>query len=106
MERPGNADAPGPGTRGRQENHRAPVTSRCSMPPANSRSKKTSPSTTPLKLHDPLTDHLPPQNREAEHGILGGILRDPNILPAVRDNLLPTDFYYDSHQKIFQAMCD
>lgn len=32
---------------------------------------------------DPLTDRMSPHNREAERGVLGGVLRAPDILPAV-----------------------
>jgi replicative DNA helicase len=55
---------------------------------------------------DPLTDRLPPHNKEAERGVLGGILRDPDTLPDVQQILRPENFYFDAHQKIYQAICD
>ncbi len=53
-----------------------------------------------------LTDRLPPQNREAERGVLGGILRDPDTLPTVQQHIITDNFYFDAHQKIYQALCD
>lgn len=55
---------------------------------------------------DPLTDRLPPQNRDAERGVLGGILRDPDTLATVQQHIVADNFYYDAHQKLYQAMCD
>ncbi len=55
---------------------------------------------------DPLTDRLPPQNREAERGVLGGILRDPDTLPTLQQLIVADNFYFDAHQKIYQALCD
>ncbi|MDY3558092.1 replicative DNA helicase [Gemmata sp. JC673] len=55
---------------------------------------------------DPLTDRLPPQNRDAERGVLGGILRDPDTLSSVQQHIVSDNFYFDAHQKIYQALCD
>ena len=57
-------------------------------------------------MSDPLTDRLPPQNREAERGVLGGILRDPDALPDVQQIIVADNFYFDAHQKIYQALCE
>jgi replicative DNA helicase len=57
-------------------------------------------------MPDPLTDRLPPQNRDAERGVLGGILRDPETLSDVQMIVRPDNFYFDAHQKIYQALCD
>ncbi|MBN9119744.1 MAG: replicative DNA helicase [Planctomycetes bacterium] len=57
-------------------------------------------------MSDPLTDRLPPQNREAERGVLGGILRDPDVLSDVQQVITASHFYFDAHQKIYQALCD
>ena len=57
-------------------------------------------------MSDPLADRLPPQNRDAERGVLGGIIRDNDVLPNVQQLLRVENFYYDAHQKIYQAMCD
>ena len=57
-------------------------------------------------MSDPLTDRLPPHNKEAERGVLGGILRDPDTLPDVQQILRADNFYFDAHQKIYQVICD
>jgi replicative DNA helicase len=49
---------------------------------------------------------LPPFNRDAERGVLGGILRDPDALHDVRAALRPQEFYFDAHGTIYRAMCD
>ena len=55
---------------------------------------------------DPMIDRLPPHSRDAERGVIGGILRDPDTLPVVQQILRPENFYFDAHQKIFQAISD
>jgi replicative DNA helicase len=56
-------------------------------------------------MSDP-TDRLPPHSREAERGVLGGILRDPETLPSVQLVIRSDNFYFDAHQKIFQVLID
>ena len=51
-------------------------------------------------------DRLPPQNKEAEMGVLGSILRDNAVLNDVLQIIRGDNFYYDAHQKIFQAVTD
>jgi len=53
---------------------------------------------------NPLT--VPPSNVEAERGVLGGILRDPDTLPSVQEHVVVESFYFDAHQKIFRALCE
>jgi len=49
-------------------------------------------------------DRLPPQSKEAEMGVLGSILRDNAVLNDILNIIRPDNFYYDAHQKIFQAI--
>lgn len=51
-----------------------------------------------------LADELPPQNLEAERGVLAGILLDNSQIDAVLDIMSDVDFYRDTHQVIFRAM--
>ena len=51
-------------------------------------------------------DRLPPQSREAEKGLLGSVLRDNMAINDVLNIIRPENFYFDAHQKIFQAVLD
>jgi replicative DNA helicase len=51
-------------------------------------------------------DKLPPQNLEAEQGVLGSVLLDNDALHEVVPLLKVEDFYRDSHQLIFRAVRD
>jgi len=50
-----------------------------------------------------LSDHLPPQNLDAEEAILGGILLDPEAISRVADLIRPEAFYISAHQEIYRA---
>ena len=53
------------------------------------------------------SDRLPPQNLDAERGLLGSFLRENSVLGDVLQIIqTPEVFYYDAHQKIFQAVSD
>ncbi|KRM96995.1 replicative DNA helicase [Liquorilactobacillus aquaticus DSM 21051] len=56
--------------------------------------------------NDVLTDHLPPQNIEAEQAVLGSIFLRSDSLVEAMEYLQPDDFYRRAHQIIFQAMID
>lgn len=56
--------------------------------------------------HDIAGDRLPPQSREAEQGVIGAVLRDNPTLSDVLQIIRPDNFYFDAHQKVFQAICD
>src|SRR5438128_346741 len=45
-----------------------------------------------------------PHNMEAESGVLGSILIDPEAIALVADFLLPEDFYRNAHRAIYAAM--
>ncbi|HEY7349726.1 MAG TPA: replicative DNA helicase [Ktedonobacterales bacterium] len=51
-------------------------------------------------------EKLLPQNIEAEEGVLGSIIIDPEAVVQVADFLRPEDFYRDAHRAIFQAVLD
>ncbi len=53
---------------------------------------------------DEALDKLPPQNLEAEQSVLGAILLDNEALLKSIDIITPSDFYKDSHRRIFDAM--
>ncbi|HEX2387411.1 MAG TPA: DnaB-like helicase N-terminal domain-containing protein, partial [Candidatus Binatia bacterium] len=49
---------------------------------------------------------VPPQNLEAEASVLGGILRENDAINRVLEIITPTDFYRESHRKIFRGMME
>lgn len=49
---------------------------------------------------------VPPQNIEAEQGILGGILRDSKYLPFIMKELDPEDFYREAHLVIYKSIIE
>ena len=49
-------------------------------------------------------DRLPPQNLDAERGVLGSILLDNEVLHDVVGLLKVEDFYRDTHQVLFRAI--
>jgi replicative DNA helicase len=53
-----------------------------------------------------LGDRLPPQNLEAEQGVLGSILLDNDVLHDIVGALKVEDFYRDSHQILYRAIRD
>jgi replicative DNA helicase len=53
-----------------------------------------------------LSDHLPPQNLEAERSVIGAILLENDVLHDVAQFLTPEDFYRDAHQLIYRAIND
>lgn len=54
----------------------------------------------------PGPDRLPPQSRDAERSVLGSMLRDNTAINDVQPILRAENFYFDAHQKIFQAISD
>ncbi len=57
-------------------------------------------------MSDPLTDRLPPHDRDAERAVLGGVLRDPDVLPDVLAIVRPESMYFDAHGKTLAAVAD
>jgi hypothetical protein len=56
-------------------------------------------------VNDDTADLLPPQNLEAERSVLGSILLDNGVLPAVLKILTVDDFYRADYQDYFRAIC-
>ena len=52
------------------------------------------------------TNKIPPHNKEAEQSVLGSILIDKEAIVKIVDLIVPTDFYYDTHKMIYEAMTD
>src|SRR5215469_11501671 len=51
-------------------------------------------------------EKLLPQNVEAEAGVLGSLLIDPDAIIQISEYLRPDDFYRDSHRVIFEAVLE
>jgi DnaB-like helicase N terminal domain/Protein of unknown function (DUF3987) len=51
-----------------------------------------------------MSDHLPPQNLEAERAVLASCLLDPKCIPDVIDILKADDFYRAVHQILYRAI--
>ena len=51
-------------------------------------------------------ERLPPQSRDAERSVLGSMLRENAVIADVVQIIRQENFYFDAHQKIFQAMVD
>ncbi len=49
-------------------------------------------------------EKLLPQNIEAECGVLGSIIIDPEAIVQVADFLYPEDFYRDAHRIIYEVI--
>ena len=51
-----------------------------------------------------IVEKLLPQNIEAECGVLGSIIIDPEAIVQVSDFLRPDDFYRDAHRTIYEVI--
>jgi replicative DNA helicase len=54
----------------------------------------------------PQTAPVPPQNLEAEESVLGAMLLSPGAIGAVSEILDASDFYRESHGRIYRAAAD
>src|SRR5262245_65401148 len=46
---------------------------------------------------------VPPQNLDAEESVLGAMMLSPGAIGAVSETLSATDFYRESHARIYRA---
>src|SRR5216683_1346824 len=51
-----------------------------------------------------MSERLLPQNIDAECGVLGSLIIDPEALPLIADWLRPEDFYRDAHRLIYESI--
>ena len=51
-----------------------------------------------------MSERLLPQNIDAECGVLGSLIIDPETLPLVADWLRPEDFYRDVHRLVYETL--
>jgi len=56
------------------------------------------------ELPSEILDRLPPQNLEAEKGVLGSLLLDPELCDEVVLIVRPEDFHADAHQRLFRHL--
>ena len=56
---------------------------------------------TPARAASEILDRLPPQNLEAERGVLGSLLLDPQMCDEAALELHADDFYADANQKLY-----
>jgi replicative DNA helicase len=49
-------------------------------------------------------DRLPPHNLDAERGVIGAILLNPMVCDDIAVIVRPTDFYAETHQKIYEHL--
>src|SRR5260370_4928959 len=57
-----------------------------------------------MKWVNETVEKLLPQNIEAECGVLGSIIIDPEAIVQVSDFLHPDDFYRDAHRTIYEVI--
>lgn len=51
-------------------------------------------------------DRALPRSPEAERAVLGGLMLDPEQVPAMADRLAPEDFHREAHQRLYRLMLD
>jgi replicative DNA helicase len=56
------------------------------------------------RLSSEILDRLPPQNLEAEKGVLGSLLLDPQMCDEIALMLRPGDFYADANQRLYRNL--
>ncbi len=59
-----------------------------------------------IACNSELLDRLPPQNLDAERGVIGSIIVDPRCLDEVATIVGADDFYSDAHRTLFGHLVD
>jgi replicative DNA helicase len=61
-------------------------------------------SVAPQRVSSEILDRLPPQNLEAEKGVLGSVLLKPEVLDDVATILREEDFYAEANQRVYRHL--
>jgi replicative DNA helicase len=56
------------------------------------------------RVNSEILDRLPPQNLDAERGVLGSLLLDPQLCDEIALLLRPDDFYADANQRLYRHL--
>lgn len=56
------------------------------------------------RVSSEILDRAPPHHLEAERGVLGSILLDPEVCDELAPILRPEDFYSDAHRRLYRTM--
>jgi replicative DNA helicase len=60
----------------------------------------------PARVSAEILDRLPPQNLEAERGVLGSLLLVPDLCDEVALIIRPDDFYADANRLLFESILE
>ena len=70
----------------------------------NTNINRTRKKTSTIDVSSMMYGKIPPQAKELEEAVLGGILLEKSAFDTVTEILKPECFYTEGHQMIFQAM--
>jgi len=59
-----------------------------------------------LSIPSTSIERVPPQNLEAEQGVLGSMLLDRDAIARVVELVRPEDFYRDAHRRIYETVVE